>query len=199
MAYDINAVTDDCYDGTTCLINKLGITDAKKLSEIEADITFARASQLEEKPLTGSFDTTHYKAIHRFLFKDLYDWAGEFRTTNISKKGTKFAVCEELENLCNSCFYRLKKNNYFQNMDFETFVNNIVDLYCTLNIIHPFREGNGRTERIFISYLIRFNGYDIDFSGIDADSLMIATIQATQGITENLVAIFRDNIVLVSD
>ncbi len=84
-------------------------------------------------------------------------------------------------------------------MDFETFVNNIVDLYCTLNIIHPFREGNGRTERIFISYLIRFNGYDIDFSGIDADSLMIATIQATQGITENLVAIFRDNIVLVSD
>lgn len=48
-------------------------------------------------------------------------------------------------------------------MDFETFVNNIVDLYCTLNIIHPFREGNGRTERIFISYLIRFNGYDIDF------------------------------------
>lgn len=84
-------------------------------------------------------------------------------------------------------------------MDFETFVNNIVDLYYTLNIIHPFREGNGRTERIFISYLIRFNGYDIDFSGIDADSLMIATIQATQGITENLVAIFRDNIVLVSD
>ena len=84
-------------------------------------------------------------------------------------------------------------------MDFETFVNNIVDWYYTLNIIHPFREGNGRTERIFISYLIRFNGYDIDFSGIAADSLMIATIQATQGITENLVAIFRDNIVLVSD
>ena len=75
------------------------------------------------------------------------------------------------------------------------FVENIVDLYCTLNILHPFREGNGRTERIFISQLIRFNGYDIDFSDIDTDYLMFATIQSAQEITDNLVNLFKENII----
>lgn len=75
------------------------------------------------------------------------------------------------------------------------FVENIVDLYCTLNILHPFREGNGRTERIFISQLIRFNGYDIDFSDIVTDYLMFATIQSARGITDNLVNLFKENII----
>ena len=80
-------------------------------------------------------------------------------------------------------------------MAFEEFVENIVDLYCTLNIIHPFREGNGRTQRIFISQLIRFNGYDINFSDIDPNLLMIATIKSAQGITDNLFNIFRTGII----
>lgn len=195
MAYDINAVSADCYDGTTCLINKLGIKDEKQLYEIEAGITFAKASELEENPMNGNFDIEHYKAIHRYLFEDLYGWAGKFRTINISKKGTKFADVEELENLCIKCFDRLKLKNYFLNMAFDDFAENIVDLYCSLNMLHPFREGNGRTERIFIAQLIRFNGYDIDFSEIDPDYLMIATIQAAQGITDNLTDIFKKNII----
>lgn len=64
-----------------------------------------------------------------------------------------------------------------------------------MNILHPFREGNGRTERIFISQLIRFNGYDIDFSDIDTDYLMFATIQSAQGITDKLVNLFKENII----
>ena len=64
-----------------------------------------------------------------------------------------------------------------------------------INILHPFREGNGRTERIFISQLIRFNGYDIDFSDIDTDYLMFATTQSAQGITDNLVNLFKENII----
>lgn len=195
MAYDINAVTADCYDGTTCLINKLGITDEKQLSEIEADITFAKASELEANPLDGKFDIEHYKSIHHYLFEDLYDWAGKLRMINISKKGTKFADVDELENLCIKCFDRLKSDNFFQNMAFDDFVENIVDLYISLNMLHPFREGNGRTQRIFIAQLVRLNGYDINFSEIDCDYLMIATIQAAQGITDNLLDIFKENIV----
>lgn len=64
-----------------------------------------------------------------------------------------------------------------------------------MNILHPFREGNSRTERIFISQLIRFNGYDIDFSDIDTDYLMFATIQSAQGITDKLVNLFKENII----
>ena len=195
MSYSIDSITDDCYEGTTCLVNKLGIKNEKQLSEIEADITFAKTSKLEEIPIKGNFDLEHYKSIHKFLFEDLYSWAGELRKINISKKGTNFANADELEYLCTECFQRLKENNYYRNTDFDSFVENIVDLYCTLNILHPFREGNGRTERIFISQLIRFNGYDIDFSDIDTDYLMFATIQSAQGITDNLVNLFKENII----
>lgn len=195
MTYNLNSINDDCYEGTSCLINKFGIADENKLSEIEANITLVKSAQLEENPINGSFDTNHYKNIHRYLFEDLYDWAGKFRTINISKKGTSFADTNEIESLCNNCFKRLKEYNYFQNMNFENFIENIVDLYCTLNIIHPFREGNGRTQRIFISQLIRYNGYDINFSDIDSDYLMIATIQSAQGFTDNLSDIFRKHII----
>lgn len=190
MSYEINTLTADCYEGTTCLINKFGIINEKQLEKIEADITFAKASELEENPIKGNFDLEHYKAIHNFLFEDIYDWAGKLRTVNISKKGTIFADIYELETLCIKCFNRIKSNNYFQNLSFENFINNMVDLYCTLNILHPFREGNGRTERIFITQLLRLNGYDINFSEIDSDYLMISTIQVAHGITDNLIKIF---------
>ncbi len=195
MTYNLNSINDDCYEGTSCLINKFGIADENKLSEIEANITLVKSAQLEENPINGSFDTNHYKNIHRYLFEDLYDWAGKFKTINISKKGTSFADTNEIESLCNNCFKRLKEYNYFQNMSFENFIENIVDLYCTLNIIHPFREGNGRTQRIFISQLIRYNGYDINFSDIHSHYLMIATIQSAQGFTDNLSDIFRKHII----
>lgn len=68
-------------------------------------------------------------------------------------------------------------------------------MMIAINILHPFREGNGRTERNFISQLIRFNGYDIDFSDIDTDYLMFATIQSAQGITDKLMNLFKENII----
>lgn len=98
MSYKIIASSDNCYEGTTCLINKLDIRDEKTLIETEAAITFAKASLLEENPIDGSFDFAHFKEIHKFLFCDLYDWAGEIRTIDISKKGTRFTRCEKIEN-----------------------------------------------------------------------------------------------------
>lgn len=155
----------------------------------------ANAGELEKISIEGNFDTEHYKDIHKYLFQELYDWAGQFRTVNISKKGTRFADVMEIEDLCNNCFKRLKDCNYFQNMSFDDFVENIVDLYCTLNYIHPFREGNGRTQRIFLTQLIRKNGYNINFSEIDPDYLIIATIQSAQGINDNLTELFKKSII----
>lgn len=194
MSYSIDALTEDCYEGTSCLINKFDIKDENKLSNIEAAITFAKASELEKTPINGNFDLEHYLAIHRYLFEDIYDWAGKMRTVEMSKKGTCFAKSDKIEKLCNSCFDRLKNMNFFHGMNFTEFVESIVDLYCTINIIHPFREGNGRTQRIFISQLIRHNGYDIDFSAIDTDELMIATIHSAAGIHDYLIDIFSKHI-----
>ena len=194
MSYSIDSSTSNCYEGTTCLINKLGITDEDKLKEFEGAVTFAKASELELNPISDTFDVEHYKLIHKYLFEDIYDWAGEYRTVNISKKGTKFASADQISDLMNACFMRLKDNDYFQNESFDEFVDNIVDFYCVTNMIHPFREGNGRTQRLFISQLIRFNNYDIDFSSIDKDELMIATIHAANGIADYLKDIFYNNI-----
>lgn len=191
MGYNIDVATADCYEGTTCLINKLQIKDEKLLSEIESRITFAKATELERTPLIGNFDFDHYKAIHSYLFDDIYEWAGKIRTINISKKGTQFIKADEIETIANACFKRLKDKDYFKNLSKDDFVENIVDFYCTTNLLHPFREGNGRTQRIFISQLIRNAGYDIDFSNADTDALMIATIQATNGVTVYLKEIFE--------
>ena len=194
MGYSIDAITEDCYEGTACLINKLGIKDDKKLSEFEAAVTLAKAGTLEKEPIEGGFDAEHYKAIHKFLFEDIYDWAGEYRTIDMSKKGTAFVKADKISELMDACFKRLKDNDFFKNQLFDEYVKNIVDFYQTTNMIHPFREGNGRTQRIFIAQLIRFGGYDISFSEIDSDELMIATIQAANGVTDNLERLFAESI-----
>ena len=195
MGYSINSSTDNCYEGTTCLINKLNIKDEKMLAEIEGRITFAKSSTLESKPIDGNYNFEHYKAIHKYLFEDLYDWAGQIRTVNLSKKGTQFADSNEIERIADACFKNLANNNYFKNLDFTDFVDNIVDFYCITNMLHPFREGNGRVQRIFIAQLIRYNGYDINFNDIDADELMIATIQAAYGVIDQLKNIFKNAII----
>lgn len=88
MAYSMDAMTDGCYPGTTCLVNKFGIQDANILAETEAAIVLGKASLLDQQPIQGCFDFDHYRRIHQFLFCDLYDWAGQVRSVNLSKKGT---------------------------------------------------------------------------------------------------------------
>lgn len=149
---------------------------------------------MEKTPISDKFDFEHYRAIHKYLFEDIYDWAGKIRSVNISKKGTHFVKADEIEQLANNCFERLKAENYFKNQDFDIFIDSIVDFYNTTNLLHPFREGNGRTQRIFISQLIRFCGYELDFSEIDSDLLMIATMQSANGISDSLKLLFEENI-----
>lgn len=194
MSYSIDAITDGCYENTTCLINKFDIRDEEKLKKVEADITFAKATILESNPISDKFDLEHYKAIHRFLFEDIYVWAGSFRTVDMAKKGTSFCSADQLDDVAKNCFGRLAENNLFSDLDRDEFIDAIVDFYCVTNMLHPFREGNGRTQRIFISQLIHHNGYDFDFSDIDSDDLIIATIQAANGVTDFLKQLFDENI-----
>ena len=194
MSYSIEAITEDCYEGTTCLINKFNITDEKKLANVESAITMAKAASLEKNPLNGDFSFAHYCAVHKYLFDDLYEWAGKLREVEMSKKGTRFASTQDLALLCNACFDRLQKNNCFRGLNHPDFVENIVDLYCTLNLIHPFREGNGRTLRVFIAQLVRFCGYEINFAEINPDDLMIATIHAANGVQQYLIELFAAHI-----
>ena len=193
MAYSLTPSLDSCYEGTTCLINKLGIRDEDKLSDVEAQITFAKAVLIEGKNLPDKFDFEYLKQIHEFLFCDLYDWAGKIRTADISKKRTKFLSADSIERVAKKSFARVC-NGYFDNLSFDEFTKRIAEFYNDVNFIHPFREGNGRAQRIYFTHLIRYYGYDIDFSAIDTDELMIATIQASGGVMDFLIEFFRNAI-----
>ena len=116
------------------------------------------------------------------LFGELYDWAGQVRTINISKKGTQFCAAEELPRVSEAVFARLKKEHCFCGLSRERFAEELLDLYERTNELHPFREGNGRTQRVFLAQLAQNAGYRLDFSCVGADELMIATIYAAQGI-----------------
>lgn len=191
MSYSIDSLTADCYPGTSCLINKLDIRDEEMLAEYEAMVTTAKVALLEQNPLPGNFDFDHYRAIHQFLFEDLYAWAGQLRTVDMSKKGTAFVKAGEIKMLGEKAFARLNHRHNFAGLAHEDFVENIVDFYSVINLLHPFREGNGRTQRVFFTQLIRTAGYNINFSEIDTDELMVATIQAACGVNDLLLAVFR--------
>ena len=195
MAYSLNPSSDNCYEGTTCLVNKLGIRDEKRLSEVEAQITFAKAVMLEETPIDEDFGFEHFKKIHEFLLCDLYEWAGQVRTVDISKKRTKFLDAASIESIGTKCFAKVK-DGYFENLSSDEFVKRIAEFYNDVNYIHPFREGNGRTQRIYFAQLIRHYGYDINFADVDTDELMIATIQASSGVIDFLVEFFENSIII---
>ena len=88
-------------------------------------------------PKADTFDFGHYKAIHRFLFSDLYDWAGEVRAVNISKNGTQFCPAENIDHQAELIFKRLRERNYFKGLSHDEFVDEIVDFYCATNVLPP--------------------------------------------------------------
>ena len=179
--YRIDGCQWNCYPDTTVLINKLGITDQKELDAVEKQITLLRGIQAEQETEFENVDFEFYKGLHRLLFGDLYDWAGCLRTINISKKGTVFCDHSELETIGIKKFERLEKMDFLCGLPDEIFFSELTDLYHGLNMLHPFREGNGRTLRLFITLLVRNAGRDIDFAGCGSDILMIATVKAADG------------------
>lgn len=193
MAYSITSITDDCYPGTTCLINRLDICDESMLAKAEASIVLAKASFLDQHPVSGGYDFEHYKQIHRYLFCDLYDWAGEIRKVDVSKKGTSFVPAAEIAVCAAACFEHLSGFSAIGLSKHELAVK-VADFYSTVNMFHPFREGNGRTQRIFFKQWIQHLGYTLDLTDIDTDEFMIATIQASHGVMDTLIDFFEKSI-----
>ena len=191
MSYSTDATTVDCYEGTTVLINKLNIRDEKQLCETEGIITGLKASELMAQPLKPGFDFEDYKQLHKYLFEMLYEWAGEVRTISITKSATRFVPAESIAQNGKSIFERLRSLDYFTALPGDEFILQIADLYNTINLLHPFREGNGRTQRVFFFQLIHNAGYEIEYDDLNSDLFMIGTIQAASGVRDNLIEFFK--------
>lgn len=199
MPYTIDPSSADCYPCTSVLINKFDLRSQQELDRVEAVLVTAKAAQWEESPSCSTFDFEHYKAIHRHLFCDLYEWAGVPRSINISKKGTQFCPADEIPRVSSAIFRRLAEQDFFQSLSFDDFVDAFVDFYIRTNELHPFREGNGRTQRVFLAQLAQHAGYQLDFSCIDPDELMVATIWSAQGVDTMLRQLFREMLSPLAD
>ncbi len=165
-----------CYPGSDVLINKFGIKTHEELLAAEREITSLKIAMAKAEPIRGNFDLEHLKRIHRFVFEDIYFWAGELRHVDISK-GNQFCLCQNIERYAASIFAELKAEHYLLDDNCNT-AHRLAYYLSEINVLHPFREGNGRTQRLFIEYLADHAGYKVDFSSVTADEMIKASAES---------------------
>lgn len=184
-----DAIADDyCYSGTTVLKNKLDLRDADELASFEAEMSDARA---DEEAHTGELDFEHFKAVHHHLFQDVYDWAGKTRNVRMSKGGNPFAF-PDIENEAKKLFTQLKEDNFLQDISGKDFAEKSAHFLSELNVIHAFREGNGRTQLSFFLLLAEHAGHPIDLDRFDPDAFLDAMIASFNGDEAPLAAIIEE-------
>jgi cell filamentation protein len=167
------------YSGTDILINKYSIEEQQPLDKLEGMVTGRRMLELMKRPLDGDFDLRHLQQIHRYIFQDLYSWAGEIRTVDISK-GNDFAHHMVVgmyfdESVSNG----LKKERYLKDSKSKNeFVPKLAYYFDHVNAAHPFRDGNGRAQREFFRVLALKSGYELDWSRSTSQEMIEASIQS---------------------
>jgi cell filamentation protein len=167
-----------CYPGTTVLINHLGLRDQAALDGFEAEITSQRATE----PLPpGRFSYRHYCAIHRHLFQDVYPWAGKIRTVRMSKDGNAFCYPEHIDREMRRLFSDFAGQKHFRALDEATFARKATHFLAELNAIHPFREGNGRTQLSFVALLAEQAGHPLAMERLDPKAVLRAMITSFGG------------------
>lgn len=182
------------YPNTEVLKNKFGIRDSERLLEIEKTITLGAWQDIREGKIKikKTFDYKHLKSLHKELFKDLYDWAGKERTVDISKPGTLFCRAMFIEEEAKRIFNNLKKDNFLKDIkDKSKFSEKLGQLFLDINMLHPFREGNGRSQRLFIGDLAKENGYYLEWTNISKEEMI--QISKNDNVKE-VAKIFKENL-----
>lgn len=180
------------YPGTNILVNKFDIRDPARLETAERKVSNLAIAEMRFEGVTSRFDPEHLKSIHRRIFGAVYDWAGEFRDIEIWKGGTAFVAPEGIEYEIDDLCGRIRDAGYFQGMSHDDAANALADAMADLNGIHPFREGNGRTQRAFIGQLALNAGYDLDFTKMSENDMRNASMAAARGNRNLMRYLFRD-------
>ena len=152
------------YAGSSVLKNKLGLKDADALDYAEREIVAQRAAQGIPG---GQFDLKHLRAIHRHLFQDIYAWAGDIRTVEIAKGGSQFQFCRFIETGMGDVHRRIVEMNYLRGLDRDRFAAAAGEVIGDINYVHPFREGNGRTQMFYLRRLAAQAGHALQLARID--------------------------------
>jgi len=169
------------YPGTTVLKNIPEIRNQEILDRFEADRVGQRSLELIEHPLSGLFDIEHLQGIHRYLFQDVYEWAGVFRTVDIAKGNSYFAHVPYIESTLKDLFGELSEERHLRGLNQERFACRLAEILGTLNAVHAFREGNGRAQREFVRELAYKNSYWIDWNKVSREELYEASDASFMG------------------
>ena len=173
-----------CYPNSDILKNNFNIRDNSKLEILERKLVLAKLYELRQNKQIGKFDIHHFVSIHKFLFEDIYPFAGKFRTENISKGNFTFANWEFIEEQLDYLLNKLKSENYLEGLSKEDLSKRLAFYLSELNVLHPFREGNGRTIREFIRELAYKNGYVLDLTQNTAEEIFNASVKSVFNTTD---------------
>jgi cell filamentation protein len=175
------------YPGTGVLRNRFGIRDVDELERVEAELVVARTVELRSRVEQPPFDLARLQAIHQHLFGDVYAWAGELRTVRIAKQRIPFANPQFIEQNAGVVFGELAGEDHLVGIvEYAAFVERFAYHLGEVNALHPFREGNGRTQRQLFRELAAHAGWAVDFTGMGRDENIEASIAATLGDQEPL-------------
>jgi cell filamentation protein len=170
-----------CWNGLDILRNKIGIRDQIRLQLVEADLVRARA--IAGLP-SGRYSLTHYRACHRWLFGDVYGWAGQYRRVRLAKGESVFCFPEHIDSQMRALFGALRAGQYLGQTRRKAFVKRAAWFWSEINAIHPFREGNGRTQTLFLANVALAGGWYLDLTRLKPEptlAAMIASFKAGTG------------------
>lgn len=165
-----------CYPGMNLLRNRLGLKDEQILEHAERGLSELAADSIEFG--LPPYDLHYLSNIHRQLFSDIYEWAGQLRTIDISKGNTLFCTVSRIRPEAERLFESLANANWFQGLARGDLIIAGAEMFGDLNMIHPFRDGNGRAQRILFEHLIINAGFQIDWWGVDIDQWAQANINS---------------------
>ena len=188
---NISNETLGVYDNGV-LINNYEIQNQEELTKIERNVSARRLAFLHLLPIEGKFNSEHLCEIHRFIFSSIYPFAGKIREIDLSKPGALFCLAQYVEEYLFETLKKMKED-IKKCQTKEEFIKLISYYYAEIIIIHPFREGNGRAIREFIREYVEkvsehlpFEACYVDYSRINGEDLLKATIESNKGYYENL-------------
>ena len=163
------------YPDASVFINRFDIRNADELARIKRELTYTKLGLLAQQVI-GRFDVAHLKRIHFELFGELYSWAGQFRTVDIAKEHTLFCRVNFLEAEVTRLFPRSRLGAVRSIAHADSLAQLAGAALTDLNMLHPFREGNGRTQREFVRQLACYHGFSLDYAQMDAAAYMAASV-----------------------
>ncbi len=181
------------------LSNKLGISDAAELEKAEYAITDDKIGQAIVDEHAKVFEFDYLLHLHKLLFEDIYDFAGKIRTVNISKPDSPVPFCyvDFIPLEAQRIFGELAQDKYLVGVDQPEFSQKLAYYASELNALHPFREGNGRTTRLFLLLMCRNAGYLIDFSIASRRAILYADTEAFAGNLQPLQDLYRQIVIKI--